>query len=519
MATRRHLIVLALIVLFISFEVSSILAQNSGNASGNGNGGGKNGNANGNENAGGNNGNANGNGNGGGKNGNANGNGNDGGKNGNANGNGNGGGKNGNANGNGNDGGNNGNANGNGNGGGKNGNANGNGNSGGSNGNANGNGNGGGRNGNGNGNGNAGGNNGNGNGNGNSGGNNGNGNGNGNSGGNNGNGNGNGNGNSDSNASNGVKRKRPPYDAASTNYIVVTPLPNTGQERSFCQARGKCLYKTLTCPAECPQRKPKKNKKNKGCFVDCSSKCEATCKWRRPKCNGYGSLCYDPRFVGGDGVMFYFHGSKGSDYAIVSDENLHINAHLIGTRPQGRTRDYTWVQALSVMFDSHTLVIAARKLSHWSDNVDAILFKWNGHPISIPRDGEAEWRVDTGERDVTVERTDDVNTVRVSVTGLVELDIRVVPIGKEENRVHNYQLPNEDAYAHLETQFKLLDLSEGVEGILGKTYRPGYVSPAKRGVPMPMVGGEDDYFTPSLYSPSCKVCIFQRPSSDAVAVA
>lgn len=217
--------------------------------------------------------------------------------------------------------------------------------------------------------------------------------------------------------------------------------------------------------------------------------------------------------------MFYFHGSKGSDYAIVSDENLHINAHLIGTRPQGRTRDYTWVQALSVMFDSHTLVIAAKKLSHWSDNVDAILFKWNGTPISIPRDGEAEWRADTAERAVTVERTDDVNTVRVSVTGLVELDIRVVPIGEEENRVHNYQLPNDDAYAHLETQFKLLDLSEGVEGILGKTYRPGYVSPAKRGVPMPMVGGEDDYFTPSLYSPSCKVCIFQRPSSDVVAVA
>ncbi|KAG6404387.1 hypothetical protein SASPL_136633 [Salvia splendens] len=286
MATRRHCILLAFVMLFISLEVSSILAQNSGN----GNGGGKNGNANGNGNDGGNNGNADGNGNAGGRNRNA------GGRNGNADGNGNGGGKNGNVR-------------------------------------------------------------------------------------------------------------------------------------------------------------------------------------RRPKCNGYGSLCYDPRFVGGDGVMFYFHG-----YAIVSDENLHINAHLIGTRPQGRTRDYTWVQALSVMFDSHTLVIAAKKLSHWSDNVDAILFKWNGTPISIPRDGEAEWRANTGERDVIVERTDDVNTVRVSVTGLVELDIRVVPIGKEENWVHNYQLPNGNAYAHLETQFKLLDLSEGVEEILWKMYRPGYVNPAKRGV-------------------------------------
>lgn len=239
---------------------------------------------------------------------------------------------------------------------------------------------------------------------------------------------------------------------------------------------------------------------------------------RRPKCTGYGALCYDPRFVGGDGVMFYFHGSKGSNYAIVSDQNLHINAHLIGTRPQGRTRDYTWVQALSVMFDSHKLLIAAKKVSHWKDSADALIVKWDDVSISIPTDGDAEWRVDTPERDVVVERTDDVNTVRVTVSGLVQLDIKVTPIGEEENRVHNYQLPSDDAYAHLETQFKFFDLSEGVEGVLGKTYREGYVSPVKRGVAMPMMGGEDKYFTPSLYSTSCKVCIFQR-SSDAVAVA
>lgn len=239
---------------------------------------------------------------------------------------------------------------------------------------------------------------------------------------------------------------------------------------------------------------------------------------RRPKCNGYGALCYDPRFVGGDGVMFYFHGSKGSDFAIVSDENLHINAHLIGTRPQGRTRDFTWVQAVSVMFDTHILLLAARKVSHWNNNVDALIVKWNDDSISIPTDGEAEWRVAAGEREVVIERTDDTNTVRVTISGLLEMDLRVTPIGEVENRVHNYQLPSDDAFAHLEIQFKFLDLSDAVEGILGKTYRPGYVSPVKRGVPMPMMGGEDKYLTPSLYSPSCKVCIFQRPS-DALAVA
>ncbi|PIN14050.1 hypothetical protein CDL12_13320 [Handroanthus impetiginosus] len=346
---------------------------------------------------------------------------------------------------------------------------------------------------------------GNGNGNGN---NNGNGNGNNNS----GNGNGNGNSNGNGNGNNGNKQKRPPTDAASTNYIVLSPMPNTGQERAFCQARGKCHYRTLTCPAECHQRKPKKNKKQKGCFVDCSSKCEVTCKWRRPKCNGYGALCYDPRFVGGDGVMFYFHGAKGRDFAIVSDENLHINGHFIGTRPQGRTRDFTWVQALSIMFDSHTLVLAAKKVSKWDDNADALIVKWNDESINIPTDGEAEWRANNREREVVIERTDDINTVRVTVLGLVEMDIRVTPITAEENRVHNYQLPSDDAFAHLETQFRFFNLSDLVEGILGKTYRPGYVSPVKRGVPMPMMGGEDKYQTKSLHSPACKVCRFRRPS-------
>ncbi|KAK8502531.1 hypothetical protein V6N13_095604 [Hibiscus sabdariffa] len=31
--------------------------------------------------------------------------------------------------------------------------------------------------------------------------------------------------------------------------------------------------------------------------------------------------------------MFYFHGAKDGNFAIVSDDKLQINAHFIGTRP------------------------------------------------------------------------------------------------------------------------------------------------------------------------------------------
>ena len=131
---------------------------------------------------------------------------------------------------------------------------------------------------------------------------------------------------------------------------------------------------------------------------------------RKANCEGYGSVCYDPRFVGGDGVMFYFHGAKGGDFALVSDDRLQINAHFIGSRPTGRTRDYTWVQALGVMFDSHSLVIAAQRVTKWDDNVDALILRWDGDSITNYTEGDAEWRVmseatNGGGREVVVERT------------------------------------------------------------------------------------------------------------------
>ncbi|GKE22324.1 pollen-specific leucine-rich repeat extensin-like protein 1 isoform X1 [Tanacetum coccineum] len=309
---------------------------------------------------------------------------------------------------------------------------------------------------------------------------------------------------------------KPKPVADEVNYDVLTPEPKSGSERVFCKSKGNCYYKTLTCPKECPERKPKKNKKNKGCHMNCGSKCEATCKWRRPKCNGYGSLCYDPRFVGGDGVMFYFHGGKGRDFALVSDTNLQINGHFIGSRPNGRKRDYTWVQSLSVMFDTQTLIISANKVAQWDDSVDVLSFKWNGEEVTVPFDGDSEWRTSTEEREVVVERTDDTNTVKVTVSGLVEIDMKAVPVTKEDDKAHNYQLPSNDAFAHFELQFKFMNLSDDVEGILGKTYQPGYVSPVKRGIAMPIMGGEEKYETASLTSTVCKECKFQTTTTTPV---
>ncbi|CAI9105113.1 OLC1v1003968C1 [Oldenlandia corymbosa var. corymbosa] len=294
-----------------------------------------------------------------------------------------------------------------------------------------------------------------------------------------------------------------------SDYYMLSSVERTGQEQAFCSAKGGCQNKTLTCPAECPYRKPS-NRTMKECIIDCSIKCEATCKSRKPLCDNLGSLCYDPRFVGGDGNMFYFHGFKGGNFAIVTDDNFQINAHFIGHRPKGKKRDLTWVQALSIMFDTHTLIIAAKKVSKWDDKVEALLVKWDNQLINIPTDEESEWRINIDKRVVVIERTDDFNTIRATVFGLVQVDTKVVPIGEQENQVHHYQIPADDAYAHLETQFKFFELSDTVEGVLGKTYQPGYESKVKMGDAMPVMGGEDKYQTPSLTSPLCKLCKFRR---------
>ncbi|XP_078173827.1 uncharacterized protein LOC144567537 [Carex rostrata] len=304
-------------------------------------------------------------------------------------------------------------------------------------------------------------------------------------------------------------------DPASTHYLVLSPIAGTGQERFLCLARGRCNSKIISCPQQCPERKPSLTanlKKVKACFADCSSRCETTCKHRIPNCNGYGSVCYDPRFIGGDGVMFYFHGKNGGDFALVSDDSFQINVHFIGTRPEGRKRDYTWVQALSVMFDSHTLVIAAKKVAKWDEHFDALAINWDGKDIIVPIDGDAEWR--DGEAVVVVERTRQFNSVKIIVlNGLIEMDVKVVPITQQDDKMHGYNIPQGDSFAHLETQFKFGNLTEHVEGILGQTYRPGYVSPVKKGVAMPMMGGEDRYHTSSLLSTECVSCRFRRSVS------
>lgn len=208
--------------------------------------------------------------------------------------------------------------------------------------------------------------------------------------------------------------------------------------------------------------------------------------------------------------MFYFHGKSNQHFTLVSDSALQINARFIGHRPQGRGRDYTWIQALGILFNSKTLSVEAPKTSQWNENIDHLKFTFNGNTLDLPEGPLSTWY--SPERDVKAERVAAKNSVIVTLEDVAEIMVNVVPVTKEDDTIHNYQVPSDDCFAHLEVQFRFFGLSSKVEGVLGRTYRDDFENPAKAGVAMPVVGGEDTYRTPSLLSPNCAACVFSHPN-------
>lgn len=279
----------------------------------------------------------------------------------------------------------------------------------------------------------------------------------------------------------------------------------------YCSnAASRCNGKTIKCPYECPSSYSE-DPKAKVCYVNCDSPiCKSECKHRKPNCNAPGSGCYDPRFIGGDGIVFYFHGKSNEHFSLLSDGNLQINGHFIGHRPAGRTRDYTWIQALGILFNSHSFSLEATKAAIWDDDVDHLKFTYNGNDLVLPEGHLSMWY--SPGKEVKVERTSSKNSVTVSIRDIAEILVNVVPVTKQDDIVHNYQVPSNDCFVHLEVQFRFFELSPKVEGVLGRTYRLDYENPAKPGVAMPVLGGEEKYRTTSLLSADCRSCVFSPES-------
>ncbi|KAG8375597.1 hypothetical protein BUALT_Bualt10G0117000 [Buddleja alternifolia] len=268
------------------------------------------------------------------------------------------------------------------------------------------------------------------------------------------------------------------------------PSPAYGR-RVRCKSREypSCYYVEHRCPSTCPHQ----------CVVDCET-CRPVCE-----CNKPGSVCQDPRFVGADGITFYFHGKKNKDFCIVSDTNLHINAHFIGKRNPNMGRDFTWVQSLGILFDNHKIFIGAKKTSTWDNSIDRLDLSYDDQSIDLAGGEGATWKPATG---VTITRSRDTNSVVIEVSRNFQIKATVVPITAEDSKIHKYGVTDEDCFAHLDLGFKFYSLSGEVNGVLGQTYGSGYVSRVKMGVDMPVLGGKKEFATSSLFATDCAVARF-----------
>ncbi|TVU37017.1 hypothetical protein EJB05_18980, partial [Eragrostis curvula] len=224
-----------------------------------------------------------------------------------------------------------------------------------------------------------------------------------------------------------------------------------------------------------------------------------------PVCDFYpGVSCGDPRFTGNN---FYFHGKKDQDFCIVSDTNIHINAHFIGKRNPTMSRDFTWIQALGVRFADYRFYMGAQKTAKWNNDVDRLEMALDDEPIRIPAEAGARWEsvVVPG---LSVTRTATTNGVSVQLKGVFDIVANAVPITEEDSRIHNYGVTEDDSLAHLDIGFKFYDLTDNVHGVLGQTYRSDYINQLSVSSNMPIMGGAPKYVASDIFATDCAVARF-----------
>ncbi|KAF7040691.1 hypothetical protein CFC21_050578 [Triticum aestivum] len=250
------------------------------------------------------------------------------------------------------------------------------------------------------------------------------------------------------------------------------------------------------------------------CVATCDKRCPNECIVMCPGCKTYclcdfypGMSCGDPRFTGADGNNFYFHGKKDQDFCVVSDADLHINAHFIGKRNPTMSRDFTWIQALGIRFADHQLYMGAQKTIEWNNDIDRLEMALDGAPIEIPANLGATWESDIVPG-LTVTRTAVTNGVRVQLQGVFDIMAKVVPISEEDSRIHNYGVTKDDSLAHLDIGFKFNNLTEDVHGVLGQTYRSDYVNKLSVSANMPVMGGATRYVSSGIFATDCEVARF-----------
>eukprot|EP00850_Spirogloea_muscicola_P008173 SM000043S15801 [mRNA] locus=s43:205175:208348:+ [translate_table: standard] len=205
---------------------------------------------------------------------------------------------------------------------------------------------------------------------------------------------------------------------------------------------------------------------------------------------------------------------NNTDFCLVSDRNLQINAHFIGQRnPHGR-HDFTWVQkAVAILYGEHKLYVGAQQEAIWDNRKDHLVFILDGKPLLDVTGTKLEAVYDSEDAGVQIRRPGSANLGSVEVQGLVKLTLEVKPIPKRN-------WTETSCFAHIDMAMDFAQLSNRAEGVLGQTYQKLWHPPnvreetARSGMKAYILQDVESYQTSSLLEQDCPVTIFEGRKYD-----
>ncbi|KAM0040266.1 hypothetical protein Hdeb2414_s0012g00391801 [Helianthus debilis subsp. tardiflorus] len=154
--------------------------------------------------------------------------------------------------------------------------------------------------------------------------------------------------------------------------IVLTTIAISGiltqvkaYSSSYCGAWTRCEGQTIYCPSECPSNDPQA----KVCRIDCYSPiCKAECKRKRYFYIYFTLVSY----IYAHFYMYFTQMHSKLDLRCQPPNQLSIY------QPEGRSRDFTWIQALGLLFNSHSSSLEATKSASWDGEIDHLKFSYDG---------------------------------------------------------------------------------------------------------------------------------------------